>query len=187
MYLSGGEDEMKRMVIILVILVLLLAGCGKEGSKVEEAENNGDIGKENEIDDSQGEEGFVFEYEGIRIPISSKAELSLKDLGKEVDYYQAESCAFQGLDKIYTYNNFELHTYEIDGVDHVYSIVFLDDIISTPEGISLGSSLEDLIDAYGEDYTQELGLYTYELDKVKLAFIIENDEVSSIEYSAVTE
>ena len=91
------------------------------------------------------------------------------------------------MDKVYTYSGFELHTYEIDGVDYVASILFLDDSVSTKEGIYLYCSLDDVLSAYGDSYTKGLGLYTYELDKSQISFLIENDEVVSIEYNMATE
>ena len=75
----------------------------------------------------------------------------------------------------------------IDGVDSVASISFLDDSVKTQEGIYLYSSLDDMIDAYGDDYEESLGLYTYVQGDSELAFLVDNDEVVSIEYIAVTE
>ena len=104
-----------------------------------------------------------------------------------MDSFEAPSCAFKGLEKNYTYNGFELHTYELSGVDYVASIVFLDDSVSTKEGIALNSDLKDVLKLYGNKYTKKSNSYTYLLDKSKISFIIENNKVTSIEYISFTE
>lgn len=63
--------------------------------------------------------------------MNEKAAPILEKLGEPMEYFEAESCAFEGLDKIYTYSGFELHTYEMKGTDYVASVMFLDDSVST--------------------------------------------------------
>ncbi len=58
----------------------------------------------------------------------------------------------------------------------------MDDSIATPEGIRLGSSLEDVTAAYGEDYTEEMGQYTYIKGETYLRFLISDGEVINITY-----
>ncbi|MHB8062557.1 MAG: hypothetical protein ACYDG2_07990, partial [Ruminiclostridium sp.] len=132
-------------------------------------------------------DGYAFEFKGTVIQMNEKAELILEKLGKSKDYFEAESCAFQGLDKTYTYNSFELFTYQIDDIDYVLSIRFLDDVVTTKEGIGLNSTLEQVIAAYGDKYTQKSGQYTFNKGKTNLSFIIENNVVTAVEYMAVVE
>ena len=169
---------MKRIILFLV-LGLLFVGCS----------NGGDTGQVNNGEkEVQGNGGFEFVYSGTAIKMYDEAAPILDKLGKEVDYFEAESCAFQGMDKIYTYGAFELHTHEIEGVDHVSSIIFLDDSISTKEGVSLFSSFDDMMEVYGkEDYTEEHGLYTFEKGDSMLLLLIEDEEIVSIEYMAKVE
>ncbi|HHT51501.1 MAG TPA: hypothetical protein GXZ78_08600 [Eubacteriaceae bacterium] len=166
-----------KKIIMLLVIVLLFVGCSN-GENTAGPVNNGE---------EQQSKGFEFVYNGITIRMYDEASQILEGLGEEVDYFEAESCAFQGMDKIYTYGPFELHTHEIDGIDHVSSIIFLDDSISTKEGIYLFSSLDEVLQAYGDNYTEEHGLYTYEMGNSKLLILIEDDEVVSIEYMAKTE
>ncbi|HBG77138.1 MAG TPA: hypothetical protein DDW86_09305, partial [Clostridiales bacterium] len=56
-------------------------------------------------------EGYSYEYNGIKIPMNVDAAPIVKKLGKPANYFEAASCAFQGLDKVYTYSNFEIGTY----------------------------------------------------------------------------
>jgi len=182
---------MKKIGLLLMVLILLLIGCGGEKNT---SENPGDDKGGNEPvesikkpDDEAEIEEYVFEYKGITIAMNEKAASILGRLGEPLDYFEAESCAFEGLDKIYTYSGFELHTYEIKGVDYVAAVMFLDDSVSTKEGAYLYSDLDDVLSKYDDNYVKDLGLYTYELNKSKISFLVEDDEVVSIEYNAITE
>lgn len=181
---------MKKFSIVLIVLVLLLAGCsnGKEITSNNPVDNSApaDSQDQGNAQETIGD-GYVFEYKGVSIAMHKEAAPILESLGDNMDYFEAESCAFQGMEKVYTYNGFELYTYEADGIDYIAAIMFLDDSVSTKEGIYLYSSLDDVLKAYGDDYSEELGLYTYEIDKSKISFLIENNEVTSIEYTAIPE
>lgn len=129
--------------------------------------------------------GFVFAANNVEIGMNEEAAPIVAALGKADNYFESPSCAFQGIDKTYTYSNFELYTYPKNKVDYVSSIYILDGSVSTKEGIRLGSTTEEMIAAYGNDYKEELGAYTYTKDKSTLTFIVDNGTVSSIEYTAI--
>ena len=174
---------MKKVGLLLIVIIFLLVGCSN-GKNVNTSEETGDI---KTSDHASVAKGYIFENNGIVIGMNEKTDPILKSLGDAKEYFEAESCAFQGMDKTYTYNGFELHTYEIDKIDYVATVIFLDDSVSTKEGISLNADLTDVIKAYGDKYTNKSNLYTYQLDKSKISFIMENDKVTSIEYTAITE
>lgn len=176
---------MRKTGILLIILSLLLVGCGNGDMVVIEERPGKEI--ENAKDEKTTPKGYVFEANGVEIPMNSKMGPILEELGESKEYFEAESCAFQGMEKTYTYDGFEIFTYEAGGVDHVASIIIMDDSISTKEGLYLYSELKEVFDVYGDNYTNNLGLYTYELDKSKISILIEDDEVISIEYTAITE
>ncbi len=162
----------KSLLIILLAGILLVTGCGSG----EQTQNN------------TPKEGFVFEYNGVEIPLHANVEPILEELGEPMDYFEAESCAFQGLDKTYYFGGFELTTYPKDSnTDCVSVIYFNDDSVSTKEGIHIGSSEADVIEAYGEDYTGGEGSFTYTRDEGTIMFIIEDGVVASITYQAVVE
>ncbi len=161
----------KKLITGILIVVLLLAGCS---------------GEEQTQGTSQ-EQDYVFEYNGITINLNSNAEPIIKELGEPMEYFEAESCAFQGLDKTYYYNGFELTTYPNGDDDYISSIYFRDDSVSTPEGIYIGSSAEDVLEAYGNEYTGGENTYIYTKGDTSLTFIVENGEVVSITYQALVE
>lgn len=163
---------MKKLGLLLIPLIFILGGCGKSTDTI-------NTSAEPEVP------GYVFEVNGIPIQMNGEAAPILEKLGKSKSYFEADSCAYQGKEKTYTYSGFELHTYEKDKTDYVLAIIFLDDSVSTKEGITLSSSLSDIKKAYGDKYKEETGLYTYEQGKSKLSFVIENDEAASVEYDAI--
>jgi hypothetical protein len=169
------------LLFILVVLIFSLVGCGSDTT----LQTNGGVSSSST--EVSTDSGYAFEFKGTEIQMNQKAEPIIKKLGKSKNYFEAESCAFQGLDKTYTYNSFELFTYQIDDVDYVLSVRFLDDIVTTKEGIGLNSTLEQVKAAYGDKYTEKSGLYTFIKGKTKLSFIIENNVVTSVEYMAVVE
>ena len=160
---------------------------GNEENNEKNVEQETDNSKDSSEDTREEIEGYTFVYNNVPIPLNQKAAPILQDLGKEQSYFEAPSCAFQGLDKIYYYNGFELSTYPNQGVDYISAIDLMDDSVSTEEGVYIGSSLEDVIEAYGEGYTEENGMYTYILGETKLNFLIENNEVTAITYLAIVE
>lgn len=168
---------MKRFLILLLagMMVFSLSACGGNDS------TNG--GGEAETDSSASADGlgYVFEYDGVSIVIDAEATDIIEALGEPTSYYEATSCAFDGLDKIYTYSSFELDTYPTDDIDYVSAVILKDDLVSTAEGVSIGDSLEDVTAAYGEG-EESNGYLVYEKDDMKLRFVIEDDVVTSIEY-----
>lgn len=179
----------------MIVLNLLIVGCNKStevNKDVYQDHQTEKINTEKEVAASEPikeaeEVSYVFEIEGIEIAMHAEVAPILKRLGESMAFFEAESCAYQGMEKIYTYNGFELYTYEIDGIDYVASVIFLDDTVTTKEGVYLYMTLEQVVDAYGDDYTENLGLYTYELQEGTISFLIDNNEVVSIEYIAIRE
>lgn len=131
--------------------------------------------------------GFLFQSGGVTMGMNENVAPILSGLGDYTNYAESPSCAFKGLDKIYSYNGFDLYTYPKDGVDYVNSIYFLDPSVSTLEGIHIGSSVDEMLAAYGDDYTEEYGVYTYTNEKSTLSFIVTDGVIESVEYVAITE
>ena len=151
---------MKKIILSLILFIsmILLVGCQNKNNEV-----------------------FTFKYND---KVYNLGEVFSKEkYGKELKYSEVASCAFEGIDKTYTYDHYEVTTYPVDNADKVYVILFLDDEVATTEGIKITDSKDDMIKKYGNDYKQEGNLYTYKKDKTILNFIVENDVITSIEYN----
>ena len=185
---------MKKIWLVLM-LAMVVAGCGKEMDEskgteptttpVEQQENQ-DSGENKDTAANKVSEpkGYVFEYNGVKIGMDMEAAPIIEALGKPASYFEAPSCAFEGLDKTYSYGSFEIDTYEQEGKDYIACVFFCDDLIETPEGVALFETKADMIGAYGENFKEEFGMQVYENEGMKLKFILNGDEITSIEYSS---
>ncbi|MCI9103680.1 MAG: hypothetical protein HFG47_10300 [Lachnospiraceae bacterium] len=130
---------------------------------------------------------YVFETEGIEISMNQDASQVLSELGKAESFYEADSCTHQGKERVFTYDGFELSTYPSGGGDYVKSVWFLGEETSTQEGIHIGSTIEEMQEAYGDDYMEEKGRYVYTSQDAVLTFYTKKGLVSGVEYKAIGE
>ena len=129
---------------------------------------------------------YTFVYQGAKLPMNQEASALLEWLGEPESYFEAASCAFEGLDKTYTYADFELVTYPNGDQDFISDIYITAPGVTTPEGIGVGSTQAEMEAAYGTDYTENLGRYTYTDGDTQLCFFIVDGAVSYVEYIAIT-
>lgn len=179
---------MKKWILFTTLALVLAAGCGssdaEEMKENKTTQTNQSQNNQKETPTENVKKGYVFEYNGVSIGMDMEASAIIEALGEPEDYFEAPSCAFEGLDKTYTYGSFEIDTYEMEGKDYISCVYFRDDMIETPEGISLFMTKDDMIVAYGENYTEEFGMLVYEKEGMKLKFILTDDEITSIEYTS---
>ncbi len=180
---------MKKNIVMIIVALLLVAGVAAvlllNGGNRDISGNNSNPQPQTGGSTVKEDPGYHLEYKGVQIAVETLSTPILEALGEPMNYFEAPSCAFVGMDKIYTYSGFEFQTYTKDEKDYIASIRFLDDSITTPEGIGLNASLEDVTAAYGKDYKQSFTQYTYTKGKCNLSFILENNEVVSVEYASV--
>ncbi len=112
----------------------------------------------------------------------------LQRLGEAGSVFEAPSCAGQGIDYTYTYagGSVEITTVpNAQGVNLVDAMVIKDDLITTEEGVSLSMTKDDMIAAYGDSYATVGNACVYGNDGMELQFILEDDEIISIQYVVV--
>ncbi len=173
----------RRLAMILCICMigaLMLAGCGDSGSgKSPNQTNNGGAGSEN-----KGGKGYSFKAKGTEIFVDMDMSSIEEKLGEPVSYFEEPSCAAQGTARLFTYSGFEIDTYPDGEKDLVGYIILKDDTVATPEGVDLSKTKADVIKAYGENYKENGKALVYEKDGMKLSFIMDGDNISSIQYSS---
>lgn len=192
----------KTAAIILTASLLLLSGCGSNGDEkviegnvqtiesgsttqsgeTKEAAGAQEDGQKEAAQAEDSIKGYVFTYNDVSVGMDVDAAPIVEKLGEPVSYFEAASCAFEGLDKIYTYNGFVLDTYPVGDKDYVSSIILKDDSVSTAEGICIGDSLEKLQQAYDGEGEENSGMLVYTKDGMKLCFIMQGEFIISIEY-----
>lgn len=129
--------------------------------------------------------GYVFTYDGTEVNIDAEVSMYVEKFGKASSYYETPSCAFDELDKFYTYPGFEIDTYYSNGKDLVLSVALLDDTVSTTEGICIGDAKDKVTSVYGEPEEFTDTSVTYKKDSMKLMFIFKDDVVAAIEYKSL--
>ena len=127
-------------------------------------------------------DAYVFQSGSTSIAINDNMADVLSALGESQSYFEAASCAFDGLDKTYTYSGFIITTRPDGEEDFVNSILLTDDSVTTPEGAYIGSTLEEVTAAYGEAAPSESGVLTYTKGDTSLNIILQDGVVASIEY-----
>jgi len=130
---------------------------------------------------------YTFVYKGTNIDMKAEAAPICEALGDAKSYTEETSCAFDGLDKNYTFSSFIMTTYPDGDKDRVNSITLLDDTVSTTDGISIGDSKEKVEEVYGADAFNGVNAYIMTEGDAQLTIIIDSDKVSSIQYTAVFE
>lgn len=173
----------KLLALALALgLTLSLTACGggndaPSGSENTAPQESAQVGGENTADT------FTFTTaDGKEVAVNADMADVLAELGEEQSYFEAESCAFEGLDKTYTYPGFVITTRPDGDKDYVNSIRLTDDTVSTGEGVYIGSTEADVTTAYGESTSDTEGMLSYTAGDVALNFILEDGVVTSIEY-----
>ena len=176
---------MKKRVLMLILAICCICMCACQGAGSGTSGAGSSQGNSEESDDKDA--SFVFVYNGMELSVNEEINSVIAKLGEPVSYYEAASCAFEGLDKIYTYSSFQLDTYPQDGKDMLASIYFKDDLVKTKEGISLYMTADDMMKTYGKATTINGNEYIYEKGNGCLRFIVKDGEIISIEYQTKVE
>ncbi len=141
-------------------------------------------GKQNESNEPENME-VAYEINGALIIPGSNFSEAYARLGEPVKYTEGASCYFDGMDKVYTYDGFEVRTYPGTGGDYVQDLCISSDGYATDRGITVGSSVQDVLKAYGEDYKLNGKMYRYYSDDdMYCYFFIMNDVVKYFGYAA---
>ena len=164
---------MKRIFGMVLFCALLLCGCGSTASENETTSQTPDNAN-----------SFSYTINGVEIVPGEDFAGALSELGEPVDFNEAASCYFDGMDKQYFYEGFEIKTYPVGDKDYVQDICVSADTYSTPEGITIGSSLDEVVAAYGEDYEKMGKMYNYYVTEDKyMYFFVTNDGVKYFGYA----
>ena len=118
----------------------------------------------------------------VAIEIDAEAAPILSSLGKEISYEESPSCAFEGMDKLYVYQGFRIETYPLNGKDYIYSIELIDDSIATPEGITIGTAKETVLETYGTPTEQNDTAMRFVEENTVLQILFRDGVVTNIQY-----
>lgn len=161
---------------LALCLLLALAACGetRDSEKTEPPSTSG----------TSQTAGYTFKFKGTDITVDANLAPIVAALGDPTNYFESDSCAFQGKDKVWTYGGVILRSYPEGDKDLVLSIELRDDSVSTPEGIYIGSTKDEVTAKYGAPASETGTAVTYVKGGCKLTFILADGKVSSITYQS---
>jgi len=181
---SGGPDNAGDDV--------LMTGSGQTGNGTASSGSVDDSTSSDDEtaqagEDSQEQSDFALMVGNFLIVMNSDMTYTLEALGTPMAEFEEPSCAFDGIDRIFGYPDLQIHTYPVGDSDHIHTVMLLNDLIRTTEGnIRIRhSSLQDVIDFYGDGYVHEAGMYTFTRGLTTLEFYIENGVVEGITYGFI--
>lgn len=192
---------MKKMFAVLLAMLMLLGlcACGNtdkpqettapiasdvpatEPSATEEGELDGgaDIGV-------VPVEPYVFTFNGVTLIPGTAYDAAA--LPEPTSVYQVPSCAIEGTDNVYNFNDaVEITAFNDGSQEIIYSIAIFDPNVCTDEGLYLGDDMARVIELYGEDYTENGTAMVYTKGNTELTIILQNGFVVDMEFKWITE
>ncbi|MBR2740763.1 MAG: hypothetical protein IKD87_08870 [Oscillospiraceae bacterium] len=175
---------MKKFITFMLLMCLLVTGLTACGGAAEKVSNSGNDTQTEDHSNDVLKNGYAFKTkDGTEIVIDAEFDQFKSALGSEKSCFESPSCAFGDLDKIWSYNGFDVYTYQVDKTDYVSSVILKDDTVGTAEKIYIGDSEEDVISAYGDPSVKDAAQIVYRKDEMSLTFILSNGTVTQIQYS----
>lgn len=156
-------SRLSAVLLAVLTLILCLASCGGKNSS----------------------DSFAFKApNGTEIAIGARHDNVIPKLGDYNSVNITDSCGgFSGKDRIYYYDGFRVYTTPDKKGEVVNKIELTDDSVSTPQGLTIGSTKDQVIKAMGEGTAVGDNL-TYEKGNMKLQFIFRDGTVTNIQYVA---
>lgn len=162
------------LLCLIGIAAVLLSAC--KGTMEE---------KKKDAEKIKTEQPGIYYYETSdekKIYILQSVTEAVEALGQDYEYFEAPSCASDGLDMFYYYQNITLMANELDGEKVITDIYFKNDTVSTPEGIRINSEYADVVNQYGSDYVLNGTALEYTDQNTVLIVDIKDGKVASVEY-----
>lgn len=128
---------------------------------------------------------YVITLGSVTVRMHAEADDILSLLGAWQTREATGSCAFGGEDICYVYEHFILQTYEADGKEYVSLVSLSDDTYATPEGISIGSSVDAVRTAYGTPTSETVVAISYQKGNTRIQFNFREGSITNIQYLLV--
>ena len=152
---------MKRIIVVLMLSLVLLCACAPTLPN-EPAP-------------------LSLSYRGLELTVGMAADDAIAQLGDDYTVTEAESCAGQGMDRMYTYPSLRLYVFApMSGAAVVSSVSYIDDGVETADGLRIGCTAENVVAVMGEPDEQHDARLTYRSDDVILTFGIRDGIVVSV-------
>jgi hypothetical protein len=164
--------DMKTYVKILTVMLAVLMLCSLTACGGGEPEETLETQRVPEWSlNVNGKELYV----GMEMP---------EDLGEPTSYFEAASCAIQGLDKDYTYGSILVKTEDDGKTERIVGLTILDDGAATNMGATIGSTRDKVVGLHGTPSNESETALTYTAGEgVIVKFLLRDGTVTSITYT----
>ena len=168
----------KKFLCMMIMLTCCIAVVAGLCSCKDDADNG---------DNKQGSAGnpFYVVYKDVKIELDKKAEDVLKKLGEAKYEDDLGDCGGIGVQTKYTYDDISVNTLKEKDGEVIHKISFINDIVSTPKGISIGSAESEVRAAYGEPTSAANGKLIYKSGDLELEFTIKDGTVGAVNYRRI--
>ena len=120
---------MKRIIAVILAVMCAFALCA--------CSDNGRAQKTETKTEYEADYGELYYASGdVKFGIFDPADEVLSALGEPVSTFESNSCAYQGKDKFYYYDGFEVLVNDVDATERVTGITIADDTVSNPQGVN---------------------------------------------------
>jgi len=179
-------------LVLALILGLSLVACGTTESPAAETvretapEETAPVSEPvMETTAEGGNEAFVCRLsDGREITLGGEADAVLASLGEYRDMLEAPSCIHDGYDRVYTYDGFSVTTSpDGNGKDTVTEFAVETSACVLDGGVTVGSTVDEMVASFGDDYTDSFGFIRYERGNTVLSFVTEDGAITSIVFS----
>lgn len=166
----------KRILVIFAALCLVLCFVACDSGKGTDANTSEDTEK-------SGGVSYFVNYNGTKITLGGVADAAISALGTPQNKSELGNCGGRGSQVKYTYSSICVYVLETDSGNTVDQIEFRDDLVSTPEGVSIGMSKSDVLAKCGEASAESATSLTYTSGKLNLSIGFDaNGTVNKIAY-----
>lgn len=165
-------------IILAVLCVFALCACGNDGGS-----SDNDADKTAKYTPDYGE--LYYASGEVKFGILDPAADVLSALGEPDSTYESNSCAYQGKDKFYYYDGFEVLVNDIDGTERITGITIADDTVSNPQGVKIGMKIDEALSLMdGIEYAQSGDTYKFTVGSTLFRLQAGDDgTVAAAEYS----
>lgn len=104
---------------------------------------------------------LVLKINDLNVHVDDDVKPVITSLGDDYKFDEANSCAYIGMDKSFSYDGIIISTLPIDSTDVICEVYITSDKYETSRGIKIGHKKSDIEEIYGKNYTLEDGILTY--------------------------
>jgi|GEM_PF-3536767 len=170
----------KLQVCLLLIFAFLFAGCSEQSVEPELISG----GSETTVADDSEETGYYFVYDSVTLTPGDKWDLVKDSFKEEYTSFESASCAYEGMDRIYTFKSIAVHTYEkdSDNIEIISGIDVTSENATSPEGLQIGMDATQIRELMGEPDDEYTGAFVYTEGSTQLNLYLENNVLTTFSY-----